>query len=97
MTLNMVQEYQLPTPVNNQTFTLTTIAGGVVAQRIQGQSVFMSIIAQGANIGQNIARTYKWLAMGTQWEDVQPTEFDNFFAVLSFPNASWILLEVTPH
>jgi hypothetical protein len=92
---NKVVEYQLPTPIADQTFTLSTMSGGVVSQRVQGQNVFMSVYAQGGNIDDNAVRTFKWIAINTEWQDIQPTEFDNFFAVLSFPNASWVLLEVT--
>lgn len=95
MTLNMVQEYQLPPPVSGQTFQLTTIQGSIVSQRIQGQSVFMSVLSQGAGITNQQTRTFKWLTMGSTWEDNPPGEADSLFAVLNFPNAPWLLLLVT--
>lgn len=93
--INTTQEYQLPSPVSGQQFQLTTIAGSIVSQRTQGQNVFMTVLAQGNPA--NVARTFQWQAIGTPWDDVAPTQYLNIFAVLAFPNASWVLLQVTPH
>ena len=89
---NIVVEYQLPKPVTEQQFQLTTIAGSVVGQRVQGQNVFMSVFAQGPTTP--ITRTFQWQESGSPWEDEQQAQLLSLFAVLAFPNASWVLLSV---
>jgi hypothetical protein len=92
--LNIVQEYQMPSPVNGQQFQLTTISGSVVGQRVQGQNVFMSVLAQGTSIATTVTRTYQWQSVGSSWEDDQQTQLLTYFTTLAFPNTSWVLLEV---
>lgn len=90
--INTTQAYSLPSPQQNANFSLNVITPSNIVQVVSNQAT-MYVLYQGAT-PITYAQKFRWIPVGTSWDDTTSTELVNLLAFCTFNFGSYALCTV---
>lgn len=92
MVVNNTYAYSLPSPQQNSNFSISIVALSSDVQVVSNQATMYALL-QGT-VPNAYTQKFRWIPLGTSWDDTTSTELVNLVAFCTFNFGSYALCTV---